>query len=172
MSKYCLFVADLEREQSLPTPCGSELRNSFSCSRTRSGHCNGSAAPLPSPRYCASSRSTQLEDLSGAGASGMQSQTCEYKMAYTRAGCGPFKSTDALPGCPLKTTARLPVTRSWAAHSAYGSEFAIEIEAQQTPRHRRTGSGFGISCAPAPVHAAPETPRNQSFQVWSNYTAA
>ena len=152
----------MEREPSLPTPRGRELRNSFSCSFSRSAHCNGPAAPLPSPRYCTSSRSVQLEDICGPGASGMQSPACEYKKAYTRAGCNSFKSTDA--GCPLKASAKLPPMGSRAVHSAYGSEFALEIEAQQTPRRR--SSGFGISCAPTPVRATPETPRARAVQVW------
>lgn len=162
--------AELDREQSLSTPRGGgELRSALP-HFVRTHSCTHSSQPLPSPRHMAS-WSGQLTDLNGAGA-GMQSKSQAYEhktAAYMRTGCNAFKSNDSLPVCPLKVPTRLPLLRSWAVHAAYRSEFAQEIEAQQTPRYMNsnphTAQAFGVAPAPRPIHTGPATPRNRAFQV-------
>jgi hypothetical protein len=164
----------MERDNSLSTPlAGGDLRCSFALNRSHSGHYN-SAPPMPSPRQHCTSRSCQVADLTGASASGMQSQqqTHDHKiaLAYMRPTSNSFKTNDSISSGRMKNPPTiLPLMRGWAVHSAYRSEFAQEIEAQQTPRYRsqnhHSGQSFGIASTSRPVHTRPATPRNRTIQV-------
>lgn len=162
-----LLCADSEWETAMAAPRGSrELRRSLShTARTYS-----SAAPLPSSQqFC---NSGQAPDLQGCSTS--KSQAYDHKpAANVLTGCHAFKSNDSLPGCPLKAPPRLPIMRTWAVHSAYRSEFAQEIEAQQTPRHRSNAPltprpGFGIASTPRPILTKAAVLRQSPQQVCSD----